>query len=135
MERLDFDPMDFIRLADDLVTADADEATLRTGVGRLYYAVFLIARTKTGLTGRRLIHERVRTAISPHDDSLARQPGSLGHLRSVADYEIQPTSVQDRDWHRNWDIARRNARSILRKLELLPKLAVSDSEDQTRGHQ
>lgn len=114
--------MAFIRLADDLVTDDADEATLRTAVGRLYYALFLLAREKTGLTGQRSIHERIRTAISPHNRSLVSQLGTLGHLRNVADYELQPVIVQDRDWRKNWEIARRNAASALRRLESLSEL-------------
>lgn len=135
MERREFDPMGFMRLADSLATDDADEATLRTAVGRLYYAVFLLARAKTGLEGQRQIHERVRIAISAHNRSLGSQLGTLGHLRNVADYEIYPIAAQDRDWRNNWEIARRNANRVLRNLESFPNLTPSNSEDQSHGRQ
>lgn len=133
MEQPEFDPMEFIRLADALATHDANEAALRTAVGRLYYAVFLLARAKTGVTDQRQSHERVRTALSSHDRSLASQLGTLGHLRNVADYEMQPQIVQDRNWRNNWSNARRNARRILQSLEALPDLSASEPDDRSQG--
>ncbi len=133
MEQPEFDPVEFIRLAETPATHDANEAALRTAVGRLYYAVFLLAREKTGVTDQRQVHERVRTALSSQNRSLASQLGTLGHLRNVADYEMQPHIVQDRDWPNNWVNARRNASRILESLESLPDLSPSEPDDQSQG--
>jgi hypothetical protein len=125
-----FDPLDFLRIADALATDDADEASLRTAIGKVYYALFLIARDKTGIEGRATVHECVRAAISPHDHRLASRLGTIGHIRLVADYEVTTRSPQDRDWHRNWEIARRNARFVLRDLAALPDITPSNPGNQ-----
>jgi hypothetical protein len=115
-----FDPLEFLRLADTLVTDDADEAVLRTAIGRAYYAVFLVAREKTGIHGRQYVHERVRTAISPSDSRLASILGTMASLRLIADYELVPRSPQDRNWRRNWQKTRRNAQWVIERLNALP---------------
>lgn len=50
------DPLTFLDLARDLTQRDQKEASLRTAVNRAYYALFLIAREKTGIRGKRNVH-------------------------------------------------------------------------------
>jgi len=120
MQETEFDPLDFLRLADALVTDDADEATYRTAIGRAYYAVFLLARAKTGVQGRRHAHERVREAISPVNDRLASLLGTISTTRDYADYELLPANANYTDWKRNWERVRRNVTSVLEELSTLP---------------
>jgi hypothetical protein len=129
MQEAEFDPLEFLRLADALVTDDADEATLRTAIGRAYYAVFLLARAKTDVRGRRQVHERVRVAISPVNDRLAALLGTISTARYVADYEIRPTNENFTDWKRNWERVRRNVASVLEELDTLPNLTTTQDTD------
>lgn len=39
-----FDPLDFLKLAEELSASPGDEAKLRTSIGRAYYSAFLKAR-------------------------------------------------------------------------------------------
>jgi hypothetical protein len=129
MQEADFDPLDFLRLADALVTDDADEATLRTAIGRAYYAVFLLARAKTDVRGRRQVHERVREAISPVNDRLAALLGTISTVRYFADYELHPTNTNFTNWERNWEHVRRNVTSVLEELDTLPDLPTTETTD------
>jgi hypothetical protein len=123
MQQPDFDPMAFLRLADEIVTDDDDEAILRTAVSRVHYAVFLIARSKVNVEGRRNADERVREAISPVNDRAASLLGSMSYLRLVADYELLPQREMFRNWRRNWQQVRRNADKLLQELSDLPDFA------------
>jgi hypothetical protein len=129
MNESEFDPLDFLRLADGLATEDADEAALRTAVGRAYYAVFLVARAKTGVQGKRQAHERVRQAISPVNDRLAAILGTIATVRYFADYELRPANTDFSDWKRNWQNVRQNAIRVLEELESLPDLTLSENVD------
>jgi uncharacterized protein (UPF0332 family) len=115
-----FDPLAFLALADELVESDADEATLRTAIGRAYYALFLIARSKTSVQGRRNVHERVRVELGTQDRRLASLLGDVAYLRLVADYELVPFNHQFRDWAKNWERARKSVSIALQMLERLP---------------
>lgn len=129
MTESEFDPLDFLRLADALATDNANEASLRTAIGRAYYAVFLMARAKTGVPGRRQVHERVRTAISPVNGRLASLLGTISTYRDYADYELRPSSEKYANWKRNWEEVRRNATRVLEELETLPDYTPADSVD------
>ena len=130
MQETEFDPLDFLRLADALVTDDADEATLRTAIGRAYYAVFLLARARTSVRGRRHAHERVRVAISPVNGRLAALLGTISTVRDYADYELLPDNENYTDWKRNWESVRRNVTSVLEELSTLPDLTSDESGEQ-----
>lgn len=127
MNESEFGPLDFLRLADTLATDDPDEAALRTAVGRAYYAVFLLARAKTGVEGKRQAHERVRQAISPVNERLASLLGTIATARYFADYEPRPTNSNFSDWKRIWQQVRQNVTSVLDELETLPDLTESTS--------
>lgn len=114
-----FDPMTFLQLADELVTFDADEATLRTAIGRAYYAVFLLSRAQTSVKGRHQVHYRVREAIGSRSSRLAALLGTMSSMRLLADYDVQPTNLQFQDWRRNWEGIRRNATDVLEELSKL----------------
>lgn len=130
MQETDFDPLEFLRLADALVTDDTDEAALRTAIGRAYYAVFLLARAKTGVQGRRYAHERVREAISPVNGRLASLLGTISTTRDYADYELRPANKDFIDWTRNWERVRRNVTSVLEELSTLPDLTLEEPGEQ-----
>lgn len=122
-----FEPLDFLRLADTLATPDANEAALRTAIGRAYYAMFLLARQKTSVQGRRSAHTRVREAISPTNQRLASLLGGMSEYRDVADYEPVPSNPQFRNWRRNWEHVRRNADDVLLALSTLPDIEANES--------
>jgi hypothetical protein len=108
-----FDPLLFLDLADEL-SAAGDEAHLRAAVGRAYYALFLLARTKVGITGTNDVHKRVRQALKKRGlRSAADQLGAFSRLRGVADYQMIPDEVARRDWLRNWSDAQQLVRHLM----------------------
>ncbi len=126
----EFDPLEFLHLADNLVTSDADEAVIRTAIGRVYYAVFLMARAKTGIQGRHQVHERVRRAISPAHSQAASMLGGMSYYRLVADYELTPENSQFPGWQTIWIRVRRDAARVLAALSSLPDLT-AEAEGQS----
>ncbi len=114
-----FDPLHFLSLARDLANVGQNEASLRTAVGRAYYALFLVARDKTGVTEKRKIHRLVIEAIRKRKayHSTADQLDALRRLRTVADYQLLPGQPTDRDWVRNWARADELANRVLPRLE------------------
>ena len=119
MQQPAFDPMMFLQLADELATDTADEAALRTAIGRAYYAVFLLARAQTSIQGRHQAHHRVREELSPRSSRLAALLGTMSSIRLVADYDLQPSNPQIQDWRRNWRNIRENAAQVLDELDKL----------------
>jgi hypothetical protein len=98
-----FDPLEFLALARTLTDLGENEANLRTAVGRAYYAVFLVARQRTGVSAASgSAHGDVVRALSAHDRALADQLGRLRRLRNVADYELVPITTVDRNRAKNW---------------------------------
>ena len=130
MEQPAFDPLRFLQLADELATDDADEAALRTAIGRAYYAVFLLARMQTSVAGRHLAHHRVREELSPRSQRLAALLGTMASYRDMADYDLQPANRQHQNWRRNWEHVRRNATIVLDELSKLPDLAPEQTDEQ-----
>jgi hypothetical protein len=115
-----FAPEHFLNIAEQLAGDDANEAMFRTAVGRAYYAVFLLARARSGVIGQSAAHARVRTALSPASPRLASLLGTMANLRNVADYDLLPADQNLRDWRRNWGETRRNATRVLEELAKLP---------------
>ena len=58
-----FEPASFLKVAKDLADQQPDEARLRTAVGRAYYSVFLLARSKTAIPNKRDVHSRTHAAL------------------------------------------------------------------------
>ena len=112
-----FDPQEFLRVADSLVSQDTSEASLRTAVGRIYYAVFLTARETLGVSGRSRIHGRVIGELRRRDRYAGGQLEKLEGLRVVADYQLDVQSAFDVDWRRNYQMARRLANFVLGRLQ------------------
>ena len=119
MQQAEFDPLQFLRLADEIATDDADEAALRTAIGRAYYAVFLLARKHTSVRGRHQAHHRVREELGGHSSRLAALLGTMASYRDLADYDLQPVNQQRQDWQRNWRLVRKNANEVLDELSKL----------------
>lgn len=79
------DPLDFLRVANTLKDS-AEEAELRTAVGRAYYAVFNHIRSYLASKNVRFenyrIHERLPMSIRNSGGEVAREVGSkFGELR------------------------------------------------------
>lgn len=115
-----FDPLAFLTVARELVLLDKAEARLRTAVGRAYYALFLIARERTGIRGRRDVHKRVISAVRRRRGyrSTADQLDALRRLRVVADYQLLPEDPADRDWTGNWSRVQALVNRILPRLQI-----------------
>ena len=113
------DPLASFHLAQELAER-SDEVRLRTAIGRAYYALFLIAREKTGVRDRGRVHKNVIEAIKKRKGYLTtgEQLDSLRRLRTVADYELLPHNPDDGDWARNWSTAQALAERILPKLQV-----------------
>ena len=111
-----FDPQEFLRVADSLVSQDTSEASLRTAVGRIYYAVFLTARETLGVRGRSHIHGRVIGELRRRDRYAGGQLERLEGLRVVADYQLGVQNPFEDDWQRNYQMARRLANFVLERL-------------------
>jgi hypothetical protein len=117
-----FDPLDFLGLARELGNRNQDEASLRTAVGRAYYALFIIARDKLGFaTKKRAVHTLVTKELKKRKGyrSTADQFAALKRLRHAADYQMLPYDPADRDWQNNWSRTESLVNQILRKLQAL----------------
>jgi hypothetical protein len=101
MPNVPFDPAGFLTIARTLVgRGNADEAELRTAVGRAYYGVFLVARERLTQTGEIIPtwtsddHWIVITALrsrgGPYGDQLHRLRGE----RNRDDYDLRFTRTQ-----------------------------------------
>ena len=111
-----FDPLEFLSVAESLSVDDVTEADLRTAVSRTYYAVFLMAREKFRVAGKRNIHGRVIGAVRIYDRMAGVQLHKLETLRILADYHLQDLETLDRNWRDNYRKARNFATFILDRL-------------------
>ena len=111
-----FDPREFLALGESLASRETNEAGFRNAVGRAYYAVFLIARDRLRVTGRRNIHQRVIGELRRADRTAADQLARLRELRGLADYQTEVTDPFQDDWARNWRIARSSATFVLERV-------------------
>ena len=97
-----FDPLDFLRVAEELSLATQDEAKIRTSIGRSYFSAFLFARewlyTKSWpLTNSGADHRLCYKGLRKH---VNRTTGDmLGSLyrdnRGDADYDLIKTLQQN----------------------------------------
>lgn len=93
------DPREFLRIANQLA-AGTDEAALRTAVGRFYYAAFLVARDKLGLTHERTeVHVKVGRELKRRNRAAGDKLFRLKDLRVQADYHL---STPPRNWGATW---------------------------------
>lgn len=113
------DPLAFVQLARELACRVGEEASLRTAVGRAYYAVFLIARDKTGVGRERHVRAEVIRAVKRRKAyrSTGDQLDALRRLRTVADYELLPPDPNDRNWVANWSRAESIVNRVLPRLQ------------------
>ena len=111
-----FDPLEYLHVAVALTDQDPSEADLRTAIGRLYYAVFLLARESLGVVGRSRIHGRVIGEVARIDRVAAVELEKLFDLRILADYNLDVQDPLRNDWQRNYQMARRLANFVLERL-------------------
>lgn len=117
---MSFNPKEFLRLANDLASNVHDEASLRSAVGRAYYAAMLQAREQLGIPGhRRTIHRMVIGRLKRADRAAGDQLDKLETLRGEADYELVVQDPIHRDWLSNWGLASSYALNITRRLTKL----------------
>jgi len=115
-----FDGSAFLRVANELAHNSDDEASLRTAVGRAYYAVFLQARERLGIHGqRRRIHGIVIGRLKSADPVAGNQLDKLEALRGAADYDLVVQDPLHQNWQSNWRDASNYARHIARRLARL----------------
>lgn len=112
------EPLAFLRVAQELAR-EGDEAALRTAIGRAYYALFLMARDKTGVTSTRAVHTEVIWAVRkrPGARAIVDQLDALRRLRIIADYQLLPDDPAMRDWPSNWIKAQALVNHLLPKLQ------------------
>lgn len=119
-----FDPLRFLDVASDLVSSNQSEPALRTGIGRVYYAIYLVARERLlakGIVTRKDVrkkspHGSVINGLKRLDSTAGQQLGSLFDLRVQADYHLQP-SAGYRDWLSNWARASSLAQNLQPKIQ------------------
>lgn len=113
-----FNPRELFDIAVQLGDNGTTEARLRSAINRAYYAVFWLARKKTGVSDRHDSHLKVV-------QSLKRMSGfnvegdrldAFRRLRGVADYDLVPQKASERDWERNWRKAKEFAQYLLQRL-------------------
>jgi hypothetical protein len=114
-----FDPLKFLRLARELAHQSQEEVTLRTAIGRAYYALFLVARGKAGIRGSQNVHSAVIKAVRrrPGYRAVADQLDALRRLRVVADYQLLPQDPNHRDWSQNWATVQVLVQRVLPRLQ------------------
>ena len=100
-----FDPLEFLNVAQELA-AGGGESRFRAAVGRAYYALFLLARERTGAyptTKSQSAHALVLSAVGSRKGfSVANDLNQLKKLRVTADYQLVPTKPGEQDWTKNW---------------------------------
>jgi hypothetical protein len=112
------DPLSLLRVATNLATYAPDDAHLRAAIGRVYYALFLVARDHVRIATSRSVHERVFAALERQGlGGIGSKLGQIKHLRDVADYELLPNDPAERDWTWNWRYATRIANAALAEME------------------
>jgi uncharacterized protein (UPF0332 family) len=85
-----FDPVDFYHLASKLHTDASDESALRSSVSRAYYAAFLWAREKAGVTSQGgNIHEKVINHYQLKKKSISNRLADLRQRHNDADYNLK----------------------------------------------
>lgn len=115
-----FDPLRYLDLAKELALSPADESRLRTGVGRAYYALHLMAREKLGVKPSPKEHRITRNRLDAQDPTAAQKMNALEGWRIVADYQLIPIDPTRRDWEENWEEVSDLVYDIKPKLERLP---------------
>ena len=113
-----FDPLRFLRLAEELATDTTDEARLRVAISRAYYAFFLIARDWAGVTGRHDPHLAIARVMNQKGvGGMAGELAKLRRLREAADYDrvVVPDQFVDASWVVNWRRAQRISRYLERE--------------------
>lgn len=110
---MSFDPRVFFLVAKSLGSGSPDEAALRTAVGRSYYAAFLVARDKLGLTSERdRVHYKVESALKRLNLAQGQKLGQLKRHRVEADYKLATTA----NWNNVWQEASSLSNDLLTKL-------------------
>ena len=128
-----FNPIEFLNFAHQSASTTLSEATLRICVGRVYYALFLIARDRLypsatpprsirrkSLRGRSEevgIHKAVIDEVRSRHRTTGDQLSKLQKLRRAADYWLTPSPDAYPNWQKNWQDADIIAHQILLRIQ------------------
>jgi hypothetical protein len=100
---LPFDPQRFLDVAKSLAKHE-DEGSLRSAVGRAYYATFITERDRLRITELENVHGKVVDEVNRTvGNSIGTQLAAMRRLRAIADYEMVPVDPTCRDWRENCD--------------------------------
>lgn len=116
--RQNFDPLLYLSLAREMAR-EGTEVKYRTATGRAYYALFLLAREKSNVTGTEDVHKRVGAVVSNKVgySITGSQLRALNRLRVEVDYCLAPSDPSLEDWARNWRDVEHLVDAILPKLQ------------------
>ena len=110
---------DFEIIADDLAT-QGGEGKLRVAVSRLYYALFHLAKQRTGVRARDHIHAAVVAEVRRRDRGAGDKLDALKRYRLDADYNLNPSLKKAcGNWDLNWKTVRMIAKQIAPRLNRL----------------
>lgn len=111
-----FDPRDFLVVAQNLALSPS-EASLRTAVGRAYYAIAMAAWVHMyGTSPVKVNHRKIEKASQKAGTTARDQFKALLRLRVEADYYTIPSDPSLADWQHNWEQAEGNAAALLPKI-------------------
>lgn len=117
--KTNFDPLLYLNLARELAGQEGTEVKLRTAIGRAYYALFLLTREKSHVTGTEDVHRRVGSVVSNKAgySITGSQLRALHRLRVEADYYLTASDPSFEDWARNWKDAEYLVNAILPNIQ------------------
>lgn len=114
-----FDPAEFLTVA-ERVAKDHSEGSLRTAVGRAYFAVAISAWYRMSpypRQKRKLDHGKILKAAICLGTGAKTQYGTLLRLRAEADYNMTPSSPEYGDWEANWELAKEIGWRLIGKVD------------------
>ena len=114
-----FDPKEFLNVARD-VARRRTEGSLRTAVGRAYFAVAITAwlrLTPRPRQRRKLDHKEIGRAANRAGTAFGNQFKALLRLRAEADYYMEPSEAGYADWEFNWQLAESLSKTLIERVD------------------
>jgi uncharacterized protein (UPF0332 family) len=104
-----FDPVNFFHLAETIYSSNKDETGCRATIGRVYYAAFLSARNKAGISsrvfdGHKTVAEHYSSSSDEKSAAIGNRLNALRVSRTNSDYDCDIV-VTSRDVGRSFSQA------------------------------